>query len=34
MIAFECAHNLYRSTEAGVMALLKKISVMLPPYQS
>ena len=34
MIALECAHNLYRSTEAGVMALLKKVSVTLPPYQN
>ena len=34
MIALECAHNLYRSTQAGVMTLLKKVSVTLPPYQS
>jgi len=30
MIAFECAHNLSRSTEAGVMALLTRSAVMRP----
>ncbi len=34
MIAFQCAYNLYRSTQAGVIALLKKINVTLPPYQT